>query len=278
VRALPHTGFVVSAALLSGACTGLVPDLPYDFALPMQEILLQTACELQSTFRGLSAPEFTKFNANMWLIAVTLQPKVDTDLAAGIGGTRRVPTDPAALRVATWVIGQLPGAQADYKAERTGGITFDFKSKDLIQDTKLPCDRQTPTLHLLAQHLGVGEWLYRTAEAVNVTPSGEIDKPSYNTDLTITFSGVGSYTYVFPPGSDFATLTGSYALDEQLNILMTPLDDQTIVAVTLPSGDRNGIVTPSRPPLASTASVSAARTRLDTIQLDQTLRTLRINR
>jgi hypothetical protein len=170
----------------------------------------------------------------------------------------------------------MPGAQADYKAVRTGAITFNFKSSELIADTKLPCDRQAPTMHLLAQHLGVGEWLYRTVDAVNVTPSGLIDKPSYTTDLTIKFNGTGSYTYTFPAGTDFAALTGSYAVDEQLNILMTELTDKRIVAVTLPSGDKNGFVNASTIPAASTASIDAARARLDVIQLDQTLRSLRI--
>jgi hypothetical protein len=269
-------GVMVSAAILAGACSNLVPDLPPDFALPMQEILLQAACELQYALRVLDVPEYQRFKARKWLIAVTLQPKVDTDLALSLGATRRVPTELNAIRVTTWVIGQLPGAQVDYRAERTGAVTFNFKSNELIADTKLPCDQQTPTLHVLAQHLGVGQWLYRTVEAVNATPSGLIDKPSYTTDITIKFSGTGSYTYTFPHGTDFATLAGSYSLDEQLNILMTELTDNKIVAVTLPSGDKNGFVIPSKPPEATTASVQAARERLDVIQLDQTLRSLRI--
>jgi hypothetical protein len=100
MKTLSRIGLVLSVAFSVGDCSNLVPDLPPDFALPMQEILLQTACELQYAFRVLDAPQYEKFRAKKWLIAITLQPKVDTDLALGLGGTRRVPTTPNAIRVA----------------------------------------------------------------------------------------------------------------------------------------------------------------------------------
>jgi hypothetical protein len=49
-------------------------------------------------------------------------------------------------------------------------------------------------------------------------------------------SGHGSYTYTFPLGADLAAFGGSYAVDDQLNISMAPIEKTPISAVTLPSG------------------------------------------
>jgi hypothetical protein len=261
-------------ALSASACSAIIPDVPPDFALPVREILLHTACELQQALASLDTPEFRRFKARQWLITVALTPKTDTNLNLSAGWTRKDPFNNP-IRFTTWAISG-PGLQFDTKGQRTSGVNFVFKSGELIDDRQLPCELATPSLHALAQHLGVGSWLHRTASAMNVAPSASVDKPSYNTDITIKFAGNGSYTFTFPRGTDLSSFGGSYTLDEQLNIAMAPLapTPRRIAVVTLPHGDNFG--TPEAASLAvrSTIAVETARQRLDVLQLEQAIRSL----
>src|ERR1700731_2564370 len=96
---------VFSAAISLPACA-IMPDLPPDWALPQQEILLHTACELQAALRGLDGRTNPKqFDARGWLIKITLNPKVDADIQPGAGLTRKSPSTTGAKRFITWVIG-----------------------------------------------------------------------------------------------------------------------------------------------------------------------------
>jgi hypothetical protein len=268
-------GASVAFGIFAGGCSGIIPDVPPDFALPVQEILLHTACELQGALISLDTPEFERFKPRQWLITVSLTPKVDTNVNASAGWTRKNPFVGTPVRFVTWAVSG-PGLQFDTKGQRTSGVNFTFKSRELIKDNTLRCDLATPSYHALAQHLGVGAWLRRTAAAMDVAASADIDKPSYNTDITIKLSGNGTYTYTFPPGTDLASLGASYALDEQLNILMTPLPTpgKPLKVVTLPSGDNFG--NPKRISVAvpSTITVESATQRLDVIQLEQAIRAL----
>jgi hypothetical protein len=75
------------AFLLTGGCA-ILPDLPPDWALPVQEIVLHTACELQfalNTLERVSDPK--RFDPTNWTIKVTLNPKVDADIQPGAGLT-----------------------------------------------------------------------------------------------------------------------------------------------------------------------------------------------
>ena len=275
MRVVSKIAPVVASAFLASACSNLIGDLPPDFALPMQEILLQTACELQDALWYLSNKEYSKFRAPYWLISVALNPKTDTDFQMGLGGTRKVPTRPNATTITTWALA-LPGLQSDYRTTRTGGVTFDFKSKDLIADKNLPCEMQTPSIHLLAQHLGVGEWLRRSAEAVSIVPSGTLDKNTYKTDITIKFTAAGSYTYLFPAGTDLANISGYYQVDQELVISMTALEEnRPITAATLPPGQDFFGPGQRTTSVISTGSIELARTRLDLSQIEQAIRTLR---
>lgn len=82
-----RVGVCVSAAVVSvamSACS-IVPPMPPDFALPMQEILLRTACELQEALISLDTPEYRRFKPHLWSISVQLLPRVDTGVAVSGG-------------------------------------------------------------------------------------------------------------------------------------------------------------------------------------------------
>jgi len=265
--------FVRAGAALSvialGGCAVLA-DIPPDFALPVQEIMSQTACELKDAFNSLEhSPYAKRFKPKQWLVTVALAPKTDTDLNAGVGGTRKAPYVGNPVAFVSWAI-PAPGIQLDDKSERSSGVNFNFTSGKLMADKTLQCPPATPSAHALAQHLGVGEWLRRTAKALSVASSASIDKPIYDTDITIKFSGSGSYTYTFAPGTDLASFGGSYSLDEQLNISMAPIADKhTITVVSLPDWQGGATSIPS------TVQVQAAQSRLDIIQLQQAIQSLK---
>lgn len=258
----------VGAIVLLGGCS-IIPDVPPDFALPVQEILHHTACELQRAFQILSRdPTYKRFKAGHWLVTIALTPKVDTDANVSGGFTRKNPWIGNPDRYVTWNVSG-PGIQLDAKGERTSGINYTFKSNELMKDKTLVCMVSSPSIHALAQHLGVGEWLARTAAAMNVASSTGIDKPSFNSDITVKFAGNGSYTYTFPPGSNLATFGGSYTLDEQLNISMAPIaDKQTLTVTTLPLGDEYS------KPVTSNVAVQVAQNRLDLQAIETAIRKL----
>lgn len=234
--------------------------------------MAQTACELQATFNSLEhSPYAARFKPQQWLVTVALAPKADTDVNAAGGWTRKRPFIGSPTTFGTWNIGG-PGLQLDDKGERSSGVNFNFTSGELMADKTLQCPPATPSAHVLAQHLGVGEWLYRTARALSVASSASIDKPIYDTDITIKFSGNGTYTFTFPPGTNIASFGGSYSLDEQLNISMAPIPaKQSIKVVSLPVGENfKGVVT-------SSVQIESTQNRLDILQLQQAILSLKTN-
>ncbi|MGJ5130980.1 hypothetical protein [Bradyrhizobium oligotrophicum] len=236
----------------------------------MKEILLYTACEVQFTLRTFDLPQYSRFNARKWLITVALNPKTDVDITPSGGLTRKVPGLANATRFVTWAL-NAPGLQLDVKAERSGGVGFAFKSPDLIDDRTLPCEYASPSYHALSQHLGIREWLGRSVDAMYVTGTAELDKPTYNSDITIKFSANGGYTYAFPAGTDLAALSGSYAVDEQLNITFAPLAGAApFTVVTLPRGGKGFEPNNAGPPLSE--AVQQALVRTDLIAIEQALR------
>ena len=250
------------ARALVAACAGLtisacaiMPDLPPDWAMPQQEILLHTACELQLALQGLDGRTSPKqFNARGWTIKVTLNPKVDADIQPGAGLTRKNPFVGSPTRFVTWVVG-AGSYTMEMRGERTGSIDFGFDSATLIDDGRLPCDRETLSYHSLTKSLGIREWLYHSVDAMNLTGS-TIDKPSFSSDVLIKFNGNSSYTYTYPPGSQLLTLGGYYQLQETLNINLTAKPKaEKIVAVTLPVGGPGSPNNVGRGLVVSTATV-----------------------
>src|ERR1700730_4390386 len=136
------------ATVLSVATSGcaFMPDLPPDWALPMQEILVHSACELQWALRDIDQRvNKSHFDARGWTITITLNPKVDADIQPGAGLTRKDPFTTGAQRFSTLVLGSGNGVNADVRGQRTGSVDFTFDSASLIADTGLPCYRDSPS-------------------------------------------------------------------------------------------------------------------------------------
>src|SRR5438045_7486504 len=103
-----------------GGCV-IMPDLPPDWALPMQEILVHSACELQWALRDIDhRVAKSRFDAHNWKIAVTLNPKVDADIQPGAGLTRKDPFSSGVQRFSTLVLGTGNGVTAELRGQHTG--------------------------------------------------------------------------------------------------------------------------------------------------------------
>jgi hypothetical protein len=214
--------------------------------------------------RYLDHPHFARFKARQWLLTVSLLPRVDTGVTAGIAFSGKTGNHTYGV-----------GLGGDVKGARSSGVTYNMKSRELIFSKMLPCDNAAPTFNALSQNLRVGEWLIRTASAMDLNPVAEIDKPTFNSQITIKFSGDGSYSYLFPVGTPSASIVSSYSIDQQLQISLLPLDPPPVhySVTTLPV---NGLKSSGVANSATLTSVQQAQRRGDTIQLDTTLRNLRI--
>ena len=275
---MPSIWTVFAGLIVSGmvAACSILPSLPSDeydrVTLPVHEIVLRSACELQAAFNSIPLSEYKRFDPRKWLVSVTLWPKVDTEITPGFALTRLVPTTPKAPTLTTLSVG--PATQLDGKGERVGIVVYSYKSAKLMTDKEMDCTPATPSMNALAQHLGVGEWLRRTIAAAEGVNSAKVDKPQFNSDITIKFSATGGYSFVFPAGSEGATLFGSYALDEQLNIAMTEIaaTTKTVTAVTLPVGEK---FTPSDIQKYTVSTVTtSAQSQMDLLQLQQAIQNI----
>jgi hypothetical protein len=253
-----------------------MPDLPPDWAMPQSEIVLHSACEVQSALRviALGNPPKSVFDPGGWTVKITLNPKIDADIAPGLGLTRRQPTNTAAKRFANLVLGGSNGATAELRGERTGSLDFVLDSAKLIKDD-LGCEHEPFLLHSLTKTIGIADWLIRSVDA-SVLSHSKIDKPSFSAEVFMKFTGAGSYTYTFPAGSDLATLGGYYQLDENLNVNLTAKTPVVrITAVTLPPNG-NGFVK-GQGPLAPSVVTTLQEQRGDLQQIEQAIRNSRFN-
>ncbi|MGY4443563.1 hypothetical protein ACVW04_006382 [Bradyrhizobium sp. LM2.3] len=126
---------VLTLACGLGGCA-VMPDIAPDWALPMREIMLHSACELQDALGALDhevPPEL--FNARNWKIAITLNPKSEADIVPGAGLTRRGPAN-TATRFSNWVVGGSNGVTLDMRGNRAGSVDFNFDSEKLILDRR----------------------------------------------------------------------------------------------------------------------------------------------
>jgi hypothetical protein len=254
-----------------------MPDLPPDWALPMQQIVLHSACELQAALRGLDGrTNPAQFDARAWTIKVTLNPKMDADFQPGAGLSRKSPLGANLTRSANYIIGPGNGVTFDMKGDRNGSIDFKFDSGTLIDDKNLPCDRDTPSYHVLTEHLGIQSWLFRAADAMNLTHA-TVDSPSFTAEVTMKLAGSGSFTYTFPPGTDLLSLTGSYTLDESLNINFTakPKVAKKFNIVSLPIGGEG--FGPNKPRVPESTTITIFEDQQSTLQqIRQQLQNLRV--
>ena len=253
-----------------------MPDLPPDWALPAREILLHSACELQTALRELDGRTDPKrFDARNWTVRISLNPKVDVDVIPGAGLTRRDPTRIGVARFANWVVGGASGMQLDMKGQRTGNLDFVFDSADLIDDDNLRCHLEPPSYHALTKQIGISNWLHRSVDAAYATGSA-IDKPSFSSDVFVKFSmGSNSYTYTFTAGTDFLTLGAYLQIQETLNINFTAKPKVTkFNIVTLPKGGK-GFANNNAPILVQSTASIMNETRSDLQQIEQAIRNLR---
>src|SRR5262249_25385003 len=161
------------------------------------------------------------FGASKWLIAIKLSPKADAQISGGVGLTGKSTSLSGAKYFNTWALGSVggPGANAEGKGTRTGSVVFKTSSKELLDPkSHLICPVVSPRYHVLAEHLGIGEWLVRLVQAKDfaVGSLATIDTPTYSSQIFVKFSGNGNFVYTFPFGTNFAALSGFYDLDQTL--------------------------------------------------------------
>lgn len=263
------TGFFCA---ISVAGCSIIPDIPNDYNLPVREILQHTACELRGAFLDLSDPSHASFGASKWLIAVKLSPKADAEVAGGLGLTGKNTSLANQKYFNNWALGSVgaPGAAGGAKGTRNASITYRMRSKDLLDLNKpLICPVDSPRYHDLAQNLGIRDWLLRTVHAKDfaVGPLATLEAPTFLAQIVVKFTGNGNFTYNFPFGTNFATISGNYDMDETLEVTITrDTSGPVIVVQTLPTGGVFG----SRPPdRIQPASRIDAEQRLENTQNQQ---------
>jgi hypothetical protein len=270
VRAEAIPLVVAGIAVLVGGCA-IIPDVPSDTELPVREILITATCELRRAFIELDQKQYASFGAKNWLIAVAVTPKTDREVLASAGLTGKSTTDPKIPRFFTW--SAIPGAQVDAKGTRNASVTYNFHSKDLIDVKKFPldCHPASPNYSVLTEHLSIRDWLIRTVTAnqQSVGALAKLDKPTFSSEIFVKFSGNGGVTYNFPFGTNVASLTGNYDMDETLSIALSPDSSKEVIVVqTLPTGGNFGDRPPDHVPTLTTIDSQA---RLDAIQHQQAI-------
>lgn len=260
-----HALAYATGMLISGC--SIMPDVPDDFSLPVREILQHSACELRGAFLELSKPEYASFKANKWLIAVKITPKTDSDINGGLGLTGKSTTISGAKYFNNWALGSIgaPGAGIDAKGTRIASVVFKMSSQQLLNPKNyLICPVDSPRYHILAEHLGIGEWLVRLVQAKNyaVGSLASLDTPTYSSQIIVKFSGNGNFTYSFPFGTNFGAIAGFYDVDETLEITLTPITGGGVIVVqTLPKGGKFEDQPPDRVALPTRVN---AEEKLDT--------------
>lgn len=266
--------FAAALALLSSGGCAILPDIPPDWALPVREIILHTACELKFSLidlQPISDPR--RFDPSAWTIKVTLNPKADADISAGAGLTRRFPQT-GGTNFSNLIIGPGNGITTEMKGSHNGSVDFKFDSGALMKDEGLPCERATRSYHTLTKVLGIHDWLYRAIVASNET-GASIDAPGFTAGVLIKFNGTGSWTYTFPPGTNLLSLSGYYQLEETLTItfINNPKKDR-IKVVSLPKGGEGFLSNRGRPVASTFTLIQDQNASLQ--QIRQQLQNLRI--
>lgn len=231
---------VLGIFVASTGCN-IIPDIPDDYTLPINQILQHASCELRDAFVELRYRNSPSFKATDWLIGLSLVPKADREVIAGAGLTGKNTTDTKRTYFNTWSLGSSPAGQADAKGTRNASVVYKIHSRDLFDPKKflVDCNNLSPSSSVLAQHLGIHKWLVRTVTEKDLSVGGlaSLESPTFTSEIFIKFTGSGTFTYNFPLGTDFASLSGNYDLDETLTIGLTPDQVKSVLFVqTLPTG------------------------------------------
>jgi hypothetical protein len=260
-------GAVLIGSLFAASCA-VPPGMPPDFLLPVQQIILHSVCELHFALEDInrSHPSFLE---TPWAISITLTPKIDTEGALRAGLTGKSTSLSNAKFFNTWSLGNAPGAEYDFKGHTDGTAVYLTKSTVLLAKPTLPvnCDTSSTAYNALTRYLGIRDWLERIAAASEGSINGvaKLDKPTYNSGITIQFDASGTFTYNQPFGTDFANAFGSYKLDESVAIAFVSEPAKKMVKVrTLPSGAEY-----SSASTASSAVSVGAKSELSTLGLQQ---------
>lgn len=264
------------ASLVSGCST--IPDLPREWEMPVQEIMLHATCELREAFIGIARdPRYANFHAKEWALNITLTPKVDTQLQSIFGYTGKSTTSPKILRFVTWTLGTNPGIRGEVDGHTDGAVTFPLKSKQLLDEKKYPlfgCGEIRRTAHALKQYLGIREWLERIVpeESTGLGKITHVDKPSFAKQIVVKVdAGNAAITFFVPPGSTFTpSLAALYKRDVTLSITLTP-DPTKAFVQTYPDD-----VQFKKKAAAADRVSPAAQSRLDQIQLERAIQNLRV--
>lgn len=265
---------VAIATVAVGAGCAQVPGMPPDSMLPVQEIVLHTACELRSSLIEIKL-KHPSFLAHPWAVSVTVTPKIDSELSLRAGLTGKSSSVTTAPYFNTWAIGTGPGAEYDMKGHTDGAVSYSMETSQLLNETAYPlnCERASEKYHALASQLGIYDWLKRTAAGSEgpISKLTKVDKPTYNSQVVATWDGSGSFTYNYPFGTDFFGLMGSYKLDEAVAVAFTAEPNPPTRKVrTLPGGTEYSSI-----PVETAGPVSpAAQSRLDFMGLQQSITNL----
>jgi hypothetical protein len=286
-----HIRTVAFISLLGSSVVGCtaIPHFPTDFDFPTQEILRYAVCELRDAYVELNDKRyFPHFHAQNYSIKVALQPKADREIEAKAGLTGKS-TSLVKRYSNSWIGGAFPGAGspgagADIRGHQDGTASFLIKSVNLLaKDLVLDCDANwSPAKHALTQNLGIRSWLLRSsyaAQPIDISQVTDVDSHAFSAEIYVKFDAAGAFTYMFPLGTEFGTLGGQYYTDQFLTITITndppkkPITVRTIPG-TIEQGQFKQI---SAAPTSPSAVSPDARTRLDLLQLNQTLGNLQVH-
>jgi hypothetical protein len=283
----------IALATTLSNCAAL-PSLPSDTEFPINEILRYSACELQSAYEELNERKYSNFDAGQFGIAIALQPKVDAEYTAKAGLTGK--SNLKNVFFNSWAAGGAtggggPGGGVDARGHQDGKATYNIKSSQFFEKKRLSldCEHWSVAQPALVRNLQIRKWLLDSTDAAvagNLQRLTGVDSESFTAEIWIKYDVGGAFTYNFPLGTDFASASGQYTIDDFLTITITSIaKEKQLKVVSLPSG---GVVPGTKEPLwpASGATIGTGqststlspetRTRLDLLQLQQSIQNLQV--
>jgi hypothetical protein len=288
-------GLAVALFGVVAGCTNVAP-LPKT-TLPVGQVTHHVVCELKTSFAKYEKPPADlKLPSNFpvgWTASIYIAPKADYDVNGKIGATGNSKGPNSQTFFNSWVLGAAPGAGFDVKANTNGGVTYYVSARDLLYGD-IDCDKAEGA-HTLTRNLGIEKWLDELVDAYNNSAlKGKLkvkfEKPVFTAQVAVRYDGGASFTYNFPFGTNTAAAGGWYGTDETVTIAFTETPAAPKVAIQFPE------IEPERKPVRKPAGVQPsvapaiglrpyrpggvsdeAKRRLDQIQTEQLLRSIRPN-